>query len=99
MPRAPQWRPEPELVWISCKTVRELPQLREFIVQFDMMGEEFTSFVPERFVDFQNKRIPGAIIADVDGGVLVDLPAETLTSGVRIKVLDSVKDSFLAPAN
>lgn len=84
----PRWRPEPELVWIPCKTVRQLPDLKEFVVQFDIDGQEYTSFVPARFVDEDNSGLGACIIADVNAGVLVDIPADTLTSGPRLLVRD-----------
>jgi hypothetical protein len=98
MPQIPRWRLEPEPVWISCKSVKKLPQFKEVIVQFDANGEEFTSFVPEKFVNVEKKWLWGVIIAEFDGGILVDIPAETFTSGPRIAVMDSEKDSVLVSA-
>jgi hypothetical protein len=65
----------------------------ELIVQFAVNGEWFTSFVPEEFVDKANKRLMGLIVADFDDSWLVDIPAETLTSGPRIQVPDPEKGS------
>ena len=48
MPRVPEWRDEPEQVWITCQEMRDLPQLDEFLVLFKVNGEQFTSFVPKR---------------------------------------------------
>ena len=84
----PRWRAEPELVWIPCKTVRQLPDLKEFVVQFDLDGQEYTSFVPARFVNEGNSGLGACIIADVNEGVLVDIPADTFTSGRRLLVRD-----------
>ena len=47
MPRVPEWRDEPEQVWITCQEMRDLPQLDEFLVLFKVNGEQFTSFVPK----------------------------------------------------
>lgn len=93
----PRWRFEPELVWLRCKTIKPLPQLHEFVVQFDADGAEFTSFVPERFVNLENNGLGACIIADVNGGVLVDIPADTFTSGPRIMVRDEERNSVLIP--
>ena len=39
MPRVPEWRDEPEQVWITCQEMRDLPQLDEFLVLFRVNGE------------------------------------------------------------
>ena len=98
IPKTPQWRTEPEQVWINCQAIKEFGQHEEFIVQFETNGESYVSFVPKRFVDLSSSGMQAVIIADVDGGVLVDIPAETLTSGPRILVLDTEKDSVLRSA-
>ena len=95
MPRVPEWRDEPEQVWIICQEMRDLPQLDEFLVLFKVNGEQFTSFVPKRFVDHDKMAIRGAIIAEFNGDLLIDIPAETLTSGPRILVPISQVESVL----
>ena len=83
----PRWRAEQKLVWIPCKTVRQLDP-NEFIVQFDLDGKEYTSFVPARFVNEENSGLGACIVADVNEGVLVDIPAETFTCGRRLLIRD-----------
>ena len=95
-PQVPTWRPEPERVWIKCQAVRQSGHTGELVVQFEVNGEQFTSFVPEKFVDADKKRILGFIVADFEGSRLVDIPAETLTSGPRILVPGSEEAIVLA---
>ena len=95
MPQIPQWRSEPEPVWIFCKTISEIPSDVEVLVQFDINGEENTAFVPKQFVDTSKRGLQGFIIADVEGGFLIDTPAESFTAGPRYVVMDSEKDSVL----
>ena len=83
-----KWRLEPEPVWISCKTIQEVPTGKEFLVQFDANGKEHTAFVPERFINIGKGGLQGFIIADFDGGSLVDIPVDTFISGPRIMVMD-----------
>ncbi len=88
-PQVPTWRGQPVPVWIQCQSVTRggillLPY--EVAVHFEVDGEQFTSFVNEKFVDEGNKRLAGAIIADFNDSWLVDIPAETLTSGPRLLV-------------
>lgn len=83
----PRWRAEQKPVWIPCKTVRQLDP-NEFIVQFDLDGKEYTSFVPARFVNEENSGLGACIVADVNEGVLVDIPAETFTCGRRLLIRD-----------
>lgn len=84
----PRWRAEQKPVWIPCKTIRQLPDLKEFVVQFDLDGQEYTSFVRARFVNEENSSLGACIVADVNEGVLVDIPADTFTSGPRLLVRD-----------
>ena len=94
-PRIPQWRNEPQEVWVNCSNVKPLGRDNEFVVHFAANGEEYVSFVPEQYVNEANCRLQAVIIAEVDGGLLVDIPAETLTSGPRILVNDVEKDTVL----
>lgn len=96
MTQTPQWRFSPEPIWVLCEDVREVDDFKEFIVNFRANGKQCVSFVPERFVNLDAKLLQGYIIADVAGGVLVDIPAETLTSGARILVQDSEREQVLA---
>ena len=86
MARVPDWRSKPEQVWISCQDVREIDPGDELLVQFLANGETYISFVHKRFVHRDKKWLQGYIVADWDDDLLVDLPAETLTSGCRILV-------------
>jgi hypothetical protein len=87
-PQVPIWRGQSVPVWIQCQSVARhnflLPY--EVAAHFEVGGEQFTSFVNEKFVDEDNKRLSGAIIADFNDGWLVDIPAETLTSAPRLLV-------------
>ena len=94
-PQIPKWRAEPEQVWVNCENIKESDLPEELIVQFWSNGEHFTSFVPKRFVNYADRRVQAIIIADVEEGLLVDIPAETLTSGPRILVKDSEKEQVL----
>lgn len=85
-PKIPEWRISPEPVRIKCSTIENTERSGELIVQFKTNGNTFTSFVPETFVDRHAFKLQGAIVADFDEFWLVDLPAETLTSGPRILV-------------
>lgn len=90
----PRWRAEVKPVWIYCKTIRPLPDGKETIVQFDLEGKEYTSFVQNRFVNHDNSGLGACIIADVSDGVLVDIPSDTFTTGPRLLVKD---ESVLMP--
>ena len=94
-PQIPKWRMEPQQVWVNCQNIKESDLPEELIVQFKSNGEHFTSFVPKRFVNSAERRLQAIIIADVEEGLLVDIPAETLTSGPRILVTDSEKEQVL----
>ena len=94
-PRIPQWRIQPQQVWVNCRDVKDLGREEEFVVQFAANGEEYVSFVPKHFVNEASRLLQALIIADVDGGFLVDIPVETLTSGPRILVAEGEKDSVL----
>ena len=99
MPRVqiPDWRFEPEQVWIACQSIIESDGPKELFVHFRADEQNYYSFVPDEFIDRSNNGMAGAIIADVDGGVLVDIPRETFTSGVRIFVRDSEREALLSP--
>ena len=102
MPRIeiPDWRFEPEPVWVSSQAIKEadwLIPLKEVIVRFKADGEQLVAFVPEWYIERSRSGMWGAIITDVEGGVLVDIPVETLTCGRRIMVRDSERESVLSP--
>ena len=98
MARVPDWRSKPEQVWISCLDVSEVELGDELLVQFLANGETYTAFVHKSFVNRDNKWLQGYIIANWDDDLLVDLPAETLTSGSRILVRRTEQDAVLHSA-
>lgn len=93
------WRTNPEPVSLNCSEVREMPSGDEFVVQFATKNGHYTSFVPKQHVDAINRRLHAYIVADVDDGVLVLIPAETLTSGPRLLVEESEKNKLLTAGN
>ena len=93
-PRIPQWRMDPQQVWLKCEDMTELNE-GEAVVHFMANEEQYVSFVPKRFLDRSGYRLQALVIADVEGGLLVDIPVETLTSGPRIFVPAQEKESVL----
>ena len=89
------WRPEPQHVFLNCSQVRDMPDRDEFVVQFKTKNGNYTSFVPKQYVDADKRRMHAYIVADVSGGVLVLIPAETLTSGPRLLVEESERNELL----
>ena len=94
MLKTSRWRTVPEPVLLNCSEVRELGR-DEFVVQFRTKNGNHTSFVPREHVDADNCRMHAFIVADVDEGVYVLIPAETLISGPRILVEESERDKLL----
>ena len=94
MPRIPQWRIDPDRVWLKCEDMRDLNK-DEAMVQFVANGERYLSFVPQWFLDKPRLMLQALVIADVEGGLLVDIPVETLTSGPRIFVPTGEKEAVL----
>ena len=83
----PQWLSEPLEMALECSYVGEERAIRERVVQFDLGGEQYISFVPGDSVHPEKKlMLVNAIATLSDGSYLVELPAETLTTGMRIKV-------------
>ncbi|MCY4623395.1 MAG: hypothetical protein OXC99_00065 [Chloroflexi bacterium] len=93
--KIPRWRTQPQQVWVNCQLIRDLGRDEEFVVHFIANGEHYISFVPKRFVNATARLLQGLIVADVEGGLLVDIPVETLTSGPRILVSEGERDSVL----
>ena len=92
----PDWRMDPEPVLVNCLKVHEMPNRREYIVQFESQRGNFTAFVPKHNVDAGRMGLHALIIADIrDKGYLLDLPVETLTSGPRLLVFENEKDEVL----
>ena len=93
------WRKEPQQVWINCLKVAEskvaFEQLSDYTVHIKLNDVVLVAFVPPNFVDKDNKRLSALIVADYGNDVLVDIPAQTLTAGSRLRVLEKDKDSVL----
>ena len=98
MPQVPAWRPEPEQVWIRCQQINNGTYAGELVAQFKVNGDEFTTFVPEKYVDKTNKLLRALIVADFGDSWLIDIPAETLTSGSRIRVRSPEKKEVVVTA-
>lgn len=98
MPQVPIWRDEPEPVWVICQLIKESTQPGEMVVQFRNNGDEYTAFVPKKFIDIENKRLQAIIVAEIDDSWLVDIPVETLTSGSRIRIRNPEKDTVIVKA-
>ena len=102
MPRIeiPDYRSEPEPVWVRCAQIREpekLKPLKEVLVQLIIHGEKYVGFAPEWSINRNDNSIQGAIYADVNGGVLINVPTDTFTGGSRFFVRDSERESLLSP--
>lgn len=95
MIQTPKWRVQPEPVLVNCIDVQEWPSGNDFVVQFQTLAGQFTAFVQKRFVKVEEKALLAAIIADIDGGVLVDIPTETINSGPRLVIRDEERDKVL----
>ena len=93
------WRTNPEPVLLNCSEVRQIPNRDEFVVQFETKSGHYTSFVPKQYVDADKCGLHAYIVADVDSGVLVLMPAETLTSGPRLVVEESERNKLLTASN
>ncbi len=95
MVKIPDYRAEPQPVLVNCLEVYRLPDDEEYIVQFQTLNGNFTSFVPKQHVIPEGKFLHAFIIGDVAEGFLVDIPAETLTSSPRLLVRHSESDTVL----
>lgn len=99
MPESPRWRETPEHVWISCEEIDQklqpFEQLGELIVQFKINGATYTAFVPRQFVNPEKNLLQAVIVADYGADILIDIPTDTLTSGSRLRVPESEKDTIL----
>ncbi len=98
MQRPPVWRTDPESVWIHCKPIdwdaQPYQALGELVVHFSLGGKMYTTFAPRELIDVQRNLMQAAIIADCDDDLLVQIPAETLTSGPRFLVSE-VEESMV----
>ena len=56
-------------------------------VQFEIDERKYLSLVPKEAVDEEQKTMMISIVGSLeDGAYLIDLPAETLTSGPRLRI-------------
>ncbi len=94
-PKLPELKDEPESVWIALQEVAESDRPDEYLVQFKVHGEQFVSFVPRKYVNFEKKQMFGVVFAEYEGSLLVEIPAETLTSGPRMQVPPDEIESLL----
>ena len=94
-PKPPVSKDEPEPVWIALQEIRKSDRPEEYLVQFKVHGEQFVSFVPRKYVNFEKKQMFGVVFAEYEGNLLVELPAETLTSGPRMRVPEDEIESLL----
>ena len=99
MPEIPIRGSEPGQVWIQCQLVNDNVHPWELVVQFKVNGNQVTSFVRGRFVDTVNNTFQGIIVADFGDSQLIDIPAETFTSGSRIRVKDPDKSAAVVPVS
>ena len=59
----------------------------ERAVQFEVGGRKYMSLVPADSVDAERKTLSVSIFGSLsDGSYLVELPAETFTSGPRLQI-------------
>ena len=89
----------PQPVFLKCSKISEIPSEDEFVVQFQTQNGHYTSFVPKQDVDLPNRRMKALIVAEVEDGVIVLMPAETLTSGPRLRVQNCEIDELLTSIN
>ena len=83
----PEWISPPRSGELECVYVGRGDVDWQFAVQFDVDGYLYTSLVPAEAVDPVRKRLRIKIIGSLkDGSYLVDLPAETFTSGPRLQI-------------
>ena len=70
----------------------------ERAVQFEVDGRKYLSLVPVDSVDAERKTLNVSIIGSFkDGSYLVDLPAETFTSGPRFQIRGDAPELIYAP--
>lgn len=99
MEYAIEWRAEPSQVWLQCSRmnsdIQQIRALNEIVVHFEINGSKYTAFVPEEFVDVEKRLISALIVADYGNDYLLDLPVETLTSGVRFRIPEAEKGNLV----
>ncbi len=99
MIKIPEWRDPPEPVWVSCQKVKALPgDDKEFLVRFEVNGEEHLAIVYKQHVNPDEKLMRGVIVAEYEGDLLVDIPSDSFNAGSRILVPKSEIKTLLKPA-
>ncbi len=83
----PEWIWPPWPVSLKCSYVGRGDVEWQRAVQFEIDERKYTSLVPAEAVDEEHETMTVSIIGSLnDGTYLMDLPAETLTSGPRLRI-------------
>lgn len=94
----PQWISPPQQGTLKCVYVGKGDVDWERAVQFEVGGRRYMSLVPAESVDPDRKTLRVNIIGSLtDGSYLVDLPAETFTSGPRLQIQKDAPELIYAP--
>ena len=83
----PKWISPPQRGSLKCIYVGKGDMEWERAVQFEVGGRKYMSLVPADSVDAERKTLSVSIFGSLsDGSYLVELPAETFTSGPRLQI-------------
>ena len=83
----PKWISPPQRGTLKCIYVGKGDVDWERAVQFEVGGRKYMSLVPADSVDAERKTLSVSIFGSLsDGSYLVELPAETFTSGPRLQI-------------
>ena len=83
----PKWITPPQRGTLKCIYVGKGDVDWQRAVQFEVDGQRYTSLVPVEAVDAERKTLSVSIFGSLsDGSYLVELPAETFTSGPRLQI-------------
>ena len=94
----PEWISPPRPGALTCTYVGRGDVDWQRAVQFEVSGQRYTSLVPVEAVDQDRKTLRISIIGSLrDGSYLVDLPAETFTSGPRLQIRRDAPELIHAP--
>ncbi len=94
----PKWISPPQLGTLKCVYVGKGDVDWQRAVQFEVGGRRYMSLVPAESVDPDRKTLSVSIIGSLtDGSYLVDLPAETFTSGPRLQIQKDAPELNYAP--
>ena len=95
-PQLPEWWSEPEPVDLKVNHIGQVDAFPgECLVGFQINGENFTGFFPSKFVNQKKKVLSALIVADVDNGWLVRIPAETFQGGPQVVVPHCEKETLI----